>query len=108
MVDEGDTPPSAQAVSKVKLTLEEAEGMLLGPMPHPHIEFFDSSIRLVWTKPEANVLLVIASSAEHPSYLYHADVQNGSAANHGTVEATASNLAHWLRLIESPDSAAHR
>ena len=96
MLDEGDAVPSPQASSTVKRVLEEAQGLLPAPMAHPHIEFFDSSIRLSWTNAQANVLLVIASSDTRPSYVYHASLKNGQVASHGTVEPTAPNLAHWL------------
>jgi len=101
MIDEGDPAPSEQAASKLKRIIEETQSKRGSPIPLPHIEFFDGSIRLVWTKPTANVVLVVASSDDRRSYVYHAAIENGRAVTHGTVDPTPSNLAHWLSAMES-------
>jgi hypothetical protein len=100
MVDEGDTPPSREALDRAKRMLEETQELLKAPktMSHPDIEFFDGSIRLVWRWADANVLLVIASTSERPSYVYHADIRNGSVADYCEAAPTSSNLAHWLTV----------
>jgi hypothetical protein len=104
MIDEGDPAPSEQAASKLKHIIEETQRERSAPLPPAHIEFSDGSIRLLWTKPDMRVILVIASSEERPSYIYHADIENGSVANYGTVELSHSNLTHWLDLMDSQKS----
>jgi hypothetical protein len=107
MIDEGDPPPSDEAAVTLKGIITKTQGRLGSPIPLPHIEFVDGSIRLVWTKPTAIVILVVASSADRRSYVYHARIENGQAAAHGTVEPTPSNLAHWLSAMEPKGHVAY-
>ena len=101
MIDDGDPKPSDEAASTLKHVLEQAERMLPNPPPLPHIEFFEGSIRLIWSNPARNIRLVIASRPDRRSFLYHEDVQNGLGINAGTVEPTPENLAHWLPVMQS-------
>jgi hypothetical protein len=99
MIDEGDRQPSNEAASALKQLLESAEVALPNPAPHPHIEFFEGSIRLIWSNPFRNIRLVIASRPDRRSFLYHEEVQDGVGVNEGTVEPTAENLVHWLTVM---------
>jgi hypothetical protein len=101
MIDDGDPQPSAEAASTLKRVLEQVEQLLPNPAPHPHIEFFEGSIRLIWSNPVRNIRLVIASRPDRRSFLYHEEVQNGLGVNEGIVEPTPENLVHWLTVMES-------
>jgi hypothetical protein len=101
MVDDGDPQPSAEAASRLKHVVEQAEQMLPNPVPSPHIEFLEGSIRLIWSNPVRNIRLVIASRPDRRSFLYHEEVQNGLGVNEGIVEPTPKNLAQWLTMMQS-------
>jgi hypothetical protein len=101
MIDDGDPSPSTEAASTLKQLVEQTESVLPNPAPHPHIEFFEGSIRLIWSNPIRNIRLVIASRSDRRSFLYHEEVQNGLGVNEGTVEPTPENLVHWLTVMQS-------
>jgi hypothetical protein len=88
MIDDGDSQPSAEAAATLKHVVEQAEQMLPNPAAHPHIEFLEGSIRLIWSNPVRNVRLVIASRPNWRSFLYHEEVQNGLGINEGIAEPT--------------------
>jgi len=101
IVDAGDPAPSPQAVALLKSVIEETQGLLPSPIPHPHVELFEGSIRLIWTRRDRNIRLVIASQPDRRSYLYHEEVRNGLGTEEGMSEPTSQNLAHWLSWINS-------
>jgi hypothetical protein len=107
MIDEGDLVPSEQAANSLKCLIETTEGLLSEPIPNPHIEFLEGSIRLIWSRPDKNIRLVIASRDDRRSYLYHEEVRNGLGRNEGMDEPTAENLARWLTVIQSQSRDAH-
>jgi hypothetical protein len=101
MIDDGNPQPSAETASTLKHVVEQAEQMLQNPVPPPHIEFLEGSIRLIWSNPVRNIRLVIASRPDRRSFLYHEEVQNGLGINEGIVEPTPENLVHWLTTMKS-------
>jgi hypothetical protein len=99
-IDDGDPQPSEEAAAKLRQVIEQAEGMLSYPVPHPHVEFFEGSIRLIWSSPVRNIRLVIASRPDRRSFLYHEEVQNGLGVNEGIMAPLPDNLAHWLTELQ--------
>lgn len=101
IADAGDPAPSPQAVALLRNVIEATQGLLPAPIPHPHVELFEGSIRLIWTGSDRNIRLVIASQPDRRSYLYHEEVRNGLGTEEGMSEPTSENLAHWLSWIQS-------
>lgn len=108
LVDPGDPNPSPSAIRQLKEVIEETQERLHSPIPSPHVELFEGSIRLIWQKADINIRLVIASLDDRRSYLYHEHVSNGRGHDEGMADPTPPNLAHWLTVMQDEGDRARQ